>query len=88
MSENKPDKYIQVLTKIRELNDKGIPAPFTKLCEELPNLEKTMVLDAIYGLKEWDLIYGCYGDIGNDRVGYQYFIKSIATTWLDSYKRK
>lgn len=80
----KPDRYTKVLLKVRELNNKDVPATFIKLCEELPHLEKSKVLLVLNVLGDCDLVRGSYGDVGNNRACYIYHATQAAIFWLDN----
>jgi hypothetical protein len=82
---NKPDRHIQTLLKIRELNDKKQPTNYTTLIKELPELSRVDINCAIDTLGDWDLIRGGYEEVGKGRVGYCYHVTSSAIYWLDEY---
>lgn len=77
------DSNLKVLYKIKELNDSKTPATFTVLCKELPDIKKD-VGQAIEALSDWGLIYGEYGDIGNNRAGRMYFLDELAILQINA----
>ena len=84
----KPDRYIQTLLKIRELNDKKQPTNYTALIKELPELSRVDINCAIDVLGDWDLIKGGYEEVGRGRVGYCYHLTGSASYWLDNYSKE
>jgi hypothetical protein len=75
------DKYIRTLLKVKELSEKHTPATFTELCSKMTILSKHDVLEALWVLGEWSLIYGEYGSTGKGRAGRIYYIDEMAPMW-------
>ena len=75
------DQYIRTLLKIKELTEKKIPATFSNLCKEMTILSKHDIIESLWVLGEWSLIYGEYGSISKDRAGRIYYIDEMAPMW-------
>lgn len=85
---SKPDSTIQMLIKIRELNEQKKPTNYTALIEALPELSRVQINCALDSLSDWDLIRGGYEAVAGQTWGYCYHLTSSAIYWLDNYGKE